>query len=166
MSFTAAVSNGMPITNYTVSWNPKGGVDENAGSASIAHTVTGLKNGTSYTFAVTATNAKGTGPSSHSIRVTPATTPDAPTIMGVNAGKKQATVKFTLPAKDDGGDPVTSYIVTPYIGATAEKTTSGTQSPITVTGLTSGQPYTFTVTAKNKMGTGTPSAFSNPVEPK
>lgn len=64
---------GKPITGYTVVSNPAGGVDSNAGSTTLVHKITGLTNGTSYTFTAIATNAKGSsGPSNASNAVIPA----------------------------------------------------------------------------------------------
>jgi len=61
VSFTApGTTGGSAITGYTVTANPPGGVDQNAGTPTTSHLVTGLINGTEYTFTVTATTAAGT----------------------------------------------------------------------------------------------------------
>lgn len=76
VSFTQPSSNGgSTITSYTAtsSTGNISGTLTQAGSGTI--TVTGLANGTAYTFTVTATNAYGTGPASDaSNSVTPAVT--------------------------------------------------------------------------------------------
>jgi hypothetical protein len=70
VNFTAPASNGgSAVTGYTVISNP-GGITAKGAKSPI--TVKGLKNGTVYTFTVTATNKIGTGPaSSASSSVTP-----------------------------------------------------------------------------------------------
>ena len=155
--FTAPVSNGgSTITSYTATSSPSGvtGTLTQAGSGTI--TVTGLTNGTAYTFRVTATNAIGNSvASSVSNSVTPATIPGAPTNVTATAGDTQATVTFTAPVSD-GGSAITVYTVTSNPGNT---TVTGSTSPITVTGLTGGTGYTFTVTATNVIGS---SAASSP----
>jgi chitodextrinase len=76
-------------------------------------------------------------------------------------------VLWSAPA--DGGSPITSYTVTPYVGPVALTPTVVTGNPpatgATVTGLTNGTTYTFTVTATNAVGTGSASAPSAPVTP-
>ena len=84
--------------------------------------------------------------------MTPATVPGAPTVGTATAGNAQATVTFTAPASN-GGSPITGYTVTSAPGGL---TGTGTTSPITVTGLTNGTAYTFTVKATNAIGTGRP----------
>jgi len=67
VSFVAPLNRGnSPITGYTVSSSPAGGVDSNAATTATTHTVTGLTTGTSYTFTVTATNIAGTSSASAS----------------------------------------------------------------------------------------------------
>ncbi len=123
-----------------------------AGASSI--TVTGLENGTSYTFTITATNAVGTGTASiNSTPITPASIPNAPTSVLATRGNGQATISFDAPF--NGGSAITYYTVT----STGGQTATGTASGIVVTGLTNGVSYTFTVTATNALGT---SPVSNP----
>lgn len=65
VTFTApADDGGSPVTGYTVTSLPAGGVDSNAGSTSLTHHITGLTTGVSYTFTVIATNAIGNSPAS------------------------------------------------------------------------------------------------------
>jgi uncharacterized protein (TIGR02145 family) len=160
VTFTGPVSNGgSSITGYTVTSSPGGFTG--TGTASPI-TVNGLPALIAYTFTVTATNAIGTGPSSSSSNsVTPTTVPDPPTIGTATKGNAQATISFTVPVSN-GGSAITGYTVTSNPGAI---TGTGSASPLTVTGLTNGTSYTFTVTATNSNGIGPASAFSNSVIP-
>src|SRR5690606_10681462 len=87
--------------------------------------------------------------------------PDAPTIGTASAGDTEASVSFVAPASA-GGAAITGYTVTSNPGGL---TGTGGGSPITVTGLTNGVSYTFTVTATNSAGTGAASAASNSIIP-
>lgn len=95
------------------------------------------------------------------------TAPAMPTGVSATAGNKSATVSWTAP--DDGGSPITSYTVTPYIGSTAQKTTVVQGTPpatsVRINGLRNGTAYKFTVKATNAVGTGPESAQSNVVTP-
>jgi hypothetical protein len=149
---------GGAITEYTVTRSP-GGVTQT--DTASPHTFTGLTNGTSYTFKVKAKNSAGYGPdSTASNPVTPragATVPGAPTGVTCTSGADgRSVVSFTAPSSN-GGSAITGYKVTSTPGSIAK---TGTASPITITGLTNGQAYTFKVAASNAIGEGSQSSAS------
>ena len=135
-------------------------------------TVSGLTPGSTYTFAVSAENAYGTGaPSADSNSVLEAIPPAAPTITAATPGSTWVHVFWTAPS-DDGGSPVTGYTIQTYVGgvlqptfATLPATLISSTTDAYVQGLTNGTAYTFTVTAVNAAGSGTPSAASAPTTP-
>ncbi len=170
VSFTAPASNGgATITGYTVTSNPAGGIDSNAGSTALSHLVTGLTNGVAYTFTVTATNIAGTGAASAaSNSVTPvvpsiATVPDAPVIGTATAGNAQATVSFS--PGFDGYATISGYTVTSNPPGGIDTNAGSTGTTHLITGLSNYTAYTFTVTASNRIGTSAPSAPSNSITP-
>lgn len=250
IAFTAPVNNGgSAITGYTVTSNPGNITAGGNGFTTSPIVVTGLTNGTAYTFTVKATNGVGdsvvsvasnsatpkgnqtitfpnpgaqnfgTAPdlsstasatSALAVSFTSSTTgvctitsggtltfvtagsctidavqagntawnaattvtqtftvnaivPDAPTIGTATVGDTEATVTFTAPASTGGAAIIASgYTVTANPGGA---TGTGSSSPITVTGLTNGVAYTFTVTATNSAGTGAASVASNSIIP-
>jgi hypothetical protein len=85
-----------------------------------------------------------------------ATAPGAPTAVTAVGGNMQARVTFTAPVSN-GGAAITGYTVTSSPGGF---TATGVSSPLTVTGLTNGTSYTFTVKATNSVGTGAASSAS------
>lgn len=100
---------GTPITGYTVSSIPAGGVDAQAGSDSLAHVVSNLAVGVTYQFTVVATNAAGTSPpSALSNAVTPMaralSIADVTVAEGHSGGKiARFTVSLTSAAPSDVG---------------------------------------------------------------
>jgi len=132
--------------------------------------VTGLTNGTTYTFRVTATNPTGNGAqSAASNAVTPSTAvvPSAPTAAAAVGATTSARVTWNA-STSDGDSAITGYTITPFIGAVAQTTlTVGpSATSATVTGLTNGTAYTFTVKANNGVGSSAPSSPSNAVTPQ
>jgi uncharacterized repeat protein (TIGR01451 family) len=89
-------------------------------------------------------------------------TPAAPTAA---AGITSATVSWTAPAAN--GSTITGYVVTPYENGVARTAVSYDASTTTrtLTGLTAGASYTFTVAAVNSVGTGAASPASSAVVP-
>ncbi len=171
VSFAAPASNGgSAITGYTVTSIPAGGVDSNAGSTALIHTITGLTNGTSYTFKVVATNAVGSSAASAaSSAVTPTapaapTVPGAPTIGAATAGNAQASVSFVAPA-NTGNSAITGYTVTSTPAGGVDSNAGTTALTHVITGLTNGTAYTFKVHATNAIGNSIESASSNSVTP-
>ena len=174
VTWTAPANGGSPITSYTVTpfigSTAQTPVTVTGSPPATSTTVTGLTNGTAYTFTLTATNAVGTGAASAaSNAVTPAapTVPGAPAGVTATAGNQSATVSWSAPA--NGGSPITSYTVTPYLAGVAQTATQVSGSPpattANVTGLTNGSSYTFAVSATNAIGTGPASSPSPPVTP-
>lgn len=163
VAFTAPGANGSAITGYTVTASP-GNITATGTTSPIE--VTGLTNGTAYTFTVKATNAIGTGPASApSAAVTPqASAPQAPTIVSVSPGNSALTVSFNAGAT--GGSAITSFTATASPGgATATGTAKDGLNALTITGLTNGTNYTIAVTATNAIGTSAPSAPSAATAP-
>ncbi len=132
----------------------------------------GLTNGTQYNLSVAATNAVGTSaPSASFGPVTPVappvlTAPGAPIIGTAVAGNASATVDWSLGT--NGGSPITGYSVQAFAAGVPvglpQPAAAGATS-LTVTGLTNGTAYQFTVKAINAIGTGPASALSDPVTP-
>ena len=94
-----------------------------------------------------------------------ATVPGAPTGVTAVPGEGTASLTWAAPSSD-GGQAITGYAVTPYIGATAQpaQTFTSPATTQTVTGLGE-NTYTFRVAAVNSVGTGPQSAASSPVTP-
>jgi uncharacterized repeat protein (TIGR02543 family) len=88
------------------------------------------------------------------------TKPDAPTgVSATSGGNASTTVSWTAPS--DGGSAITGYTATSNAGQTCSSSTT----TCSITGLTNGTPYTFTVTATNAIGTSDPSAPSSAATP-
>ncbi|MEK3706761.1 X2-like carbohydrate binding domain-containing protein [Paenibacillus sp. FSL R7-0198] len=123
--------------------------------------VTGLTNGTTYYFVIKAVYAGGNSALSNEKQATPQTLPGIPTDISAIAGDGRATITFTAPA-NNGGSMITGYQILDQSG---QIVATGISSPITVTGLTNGTGYRFTVKALNAVGASEASVNSNTVIP-
>jgi hypothetical protein len=163
VSWQASNDGGAPISRYTVTAFPGGAT---ATSTTTSATVTGLINGTPYTFTVTATNLAGTSaasaPSNDALPAPPMR-PGRPLVTEVFPRDSAARVTWSPP--EGGAAGLTKYVITTSPGgATMDAPASATDT--IVTGLTNGSPYSFTVTAVNGNGAGPASPPSTPVRPR
>jgi putative cell wall-binding protein len=144
------------IENYVVTASPDGATCES--DWYYYCTVTGLTNGTAYTFTVVAQAPVGDSLASNpSSGVTPAAVPDAPGSVRAVGANGSVTVSWAAPA--DNGSAITGYTVTASPGGGGCTWTSGPLT-CTVTGLTNGAYKWFDVAATNANGTG-PEGISN-----
>ena len=122
-------------------------------------TVNGLTNGTEYFFTVEATNGGGTSGPSLEVHATPEPAiPATPSGVSAAAANAAATISWS---SDAGATSYEVYDATTsgaenYSGATACTATAPTDT-CTVSGLTNGTEYFFTVEATNGGGTSGPS---------
>jgi RHS repeat-associated protein len=91
--------------------------------------------------------------------------PWLPTGVTASTGTNQATVSWSAPTFNGGG--ITGYVVTPQVGGTERTpiTFNSTATSQTITNLSGGTAYTFSVTAINSLGAGIPSAVSASATP-
>ena len=174
VAFTAP-SPSVGITAYTATCVDivSGTAAQPASAASSPLTVSGLINSTAaYRCKVKARNAAGFGPDSAASNsavpvatVVEVTRPDAPTIGTATAGNAQVSVTFNAPS--NGGAAITEYLMHCRTAQGVQSgAASGSNSPLTMSGLVNGTAYTCRVRARNAKGESQVSAASNSVTPR
>jgi uncharacterized repeat protein (TIGR02543 family) len=162
ITITPPSSGGTPAS-YTITASP-GGATCQIFSPAIRCTITPLTNGDPYTFTATATNTAGNSSSSlSSSAVVPAGLPSEPLGVTASGTGGAATVLWNVP-DDDGGSPITDYVVEFRVATSGTWTTFSDGVSIattaTVTGLAAGSSYEFRVYARNLIGLSQPSLVS------
>ena len=164
VAFSIPVQIGTGIPTYTTTSSPGGFTASGASSPLV---VTGLSNGTPYTFTVTATNNFGSTTSAPSSAVTPAIAPSTPGAPTPTRGDTQVSLTWTAPS--NGGSAITDYLVQYSSNSGSSWTTfaDGTSATTsaTVTGLANGTSYVFRIAAVNVAGTSSYSSASTAVTP-
>lgn len=166
IAFTPPINSGShPITSYTAILYIGGTATATkviGASSPLKLALTSSPPSGTYTFRVFATSAAGDGPSSGDSNgivvpfVSPATPPEAPTFTTISqTDSTTASVGFNLltTAQLNGGT-FSNYRVTAYLNGVATNiSNTGTSSPISISGLTTGATYTFGITATTGAGT-------------
>jgi trimeric autotransporter adhesin len=157
-AFTPGGTGGKTVTYAATS--SSGATGSNSASPVTVTETVGNPTSTARTYTIIATNANGSSAASGaSNSVAAISVPQAPTIGIATGGNAVATVTYT--ANATGGATVSAYTATSSPGSL----TGTGASPITVSGLTNGTAYTFTVRATNASGNSNNSAASNSVTP-
>ena len=164
---TPASNGGAAITSYTANAYTALNGGTVAGTPcstpSLACSITGLTNATSYYVSVVATNSAGASiASSPRVSVIPVARPSAPTLTGITPGNSFVSVTFN--AGSAGGDPITSYQYSLDGGNTWQNAVA-TSSPVTVSGLTNGTSYTVSLRAVSAAGAGATSTNTKTTTP-
>ena len=159
------VTGGTPVVEYIATATPGGAVCTSTGELNC--TITGLSNGTAYTFTVVARNAVGPGPASPPSAVARVLAgPGMPRTITARAGRGVATVSWKPPAST-GGLKISKYVVT---ASPSGKTCSTKKTICTFSGLTDNTVYVFSVRAYNAKGAGLPgqsrAVRTDPTPPK
>ena len=142
VQWSPAEANGRPVTGYVVDVGGR-----RSEVTDTQTTVDGLGDGQNVTVRVRAVNEAGEGPEATTTARTVA--PPRVTVTGSSATATTVTVTFTV---DAGGGQATCTL-----SRSGQPAKSGPCSSITMSGLTPGTSYTFTVTATNAAGPGTAS---------
>ncbi len=166
------VSNGgTAITNYRVYRGTSSGSNSyqvKLGNV-ITYTDTGVINGVTYYYNVTAINSVGESASSIEVTATPQAGPSAPSApqnFVATAGDAKVTLNWQPPVSN-GGVVITNYKI--YKGTTSGSTTFqikiGNVTTYTNTGLINGVTYYYNVTGVNSVGEG-PTSLEVSVTPQ
>jgi hypothetical protein len=148
VSLTWNISSG--ATSYNVKRSAtSGGPYTQIGAPTVAnYTDTGLSNGTTYYYVVTAVNSAGESADSPEASATPNAPPAAPTGLTASPGNAQVTLAW------NASTGATSYHVKRSTTSGGPYTQVGapTATNYTDTGLTNGTPYYYVVSAVNSGG--------------
>jgi hypothetical protein len=180
LSWSPSQDGGSPVTGYTIKWTATQGKGSSGSQRSLTSpaTISGLTNGTTYAFVISATNAVGTSAESNPpATATPSgDVPDAPTDVKATANSN-GSIGLSWSAAGGEGHAITSYSIllsdssatgsgSSSAPANVSASGSATQATLTSTngGIQLGDNYTFSIIATSSSGKASlPSNTSNSV---
>lgn len=147
LSWTPGSANGSPISEYEVSYD---GNTKSCGAVTTCN-ITGLTNGTAYSFSVRAKNEAGWSRPSNTIQSMPDRVPDAPSGVRIEGAYRKVTVSWNAP-KYTGTKP-DDYIVT--MNGKVRHTSGLAQTfDLGNDEIKDGSTFSATVRAHNRAGDG------------
>jgi hypothetical protein len=133
----------------------KKGILNIAGPDARSHVVTGIKNTVSTLYTVVALNAAG---QSNSLTLTPHALPGVPKVTAVRGASGVINLSWTA-MPSNVGSPITGYLVsvvstlpTPQTMVIPTPTVTATGGLVSVSGLTNGTSYVFSVKSVSNIG--------------
>ncbi|HVC76579.1 MAG TPA: fibronectin type III domain-containing protein [Candidatus Micrarchaeaceae archaeon] len=149
-------SSGAPIIQYRIIVAPG---NFRTATTSTTVLVTGLTNGTTYSFAVQALNAVGYGTAARATATPHVIPPTAPTNLAATSGPGtgQITLSWTPPTSNGSGDSIAHYTITVTPGGTTAQV-DGQTTTYVASNLAANVTYTFKVTATNSKAATGPAA--------
>ena len=129
------------------------------GASATSYTVTGLENGTNYTFEVRAVNGAGAGQTVSTSATLAESVPGAPTGLTATGGDEQIQLSWNAPST--GGSQILRYEYrSRRSGGTWSDWTNVSGTSVTIGSLNNGDRYDFEVRAVNSVGDGAAAATS------
>ncbi len=149
-----------PISIYAIAAKPPSGpaITTSVPASQLSATITGLKNGTTYSVIITAVSSLGAGSPSSPASLTPtAVLPGTPTISSSSAANGSVSLAWTTPSAGDA--PIFFYKLVATSGSnTSTALYDASTNSATLSGLTNGMAYSLTVTAISSLGAGSSSS--------
>ena len=160
LAWTTPSAGDAPISIYAIAAKPPSGpaITTSVPASQLSATITGLKNGTTYSVIITAVSSLGAGSPSSPASLTPtAVLPGTPTISSSSAANGSVSLAWTTPSAGDA--PIFFYKLVATSGSnTSTALYDASTNSATLSGLTNGMAYSLTVTAISSLGAGSSSS--------